>query len=420
MGSGPADGVGDMAMAERQLGVVAAPSAAAAKTTTTARASRRLKPILCLEDFEPAARRFLPRSIFGYIAGGVETDWSLRANRTAFERYAFTPRMLVDVSQRTIVHPLFGHTYDAPFGIAPMGASGLAGFHADLAYAHATAAANIPLLLSGASMVRLERVANANPATWFQAYLPPDRNEIDELMDRVGDAGYENLVVTVDVPVSGNRENNVRNGYSSPLRPTLKLAIDALTHPRWLIETAGRTLLAEGMPHFENGPKSRRVPVFSANAERSLTRDSLNWADIEWMRPRWKGRMLIKGILSPADARKAREIGMDGIFVSNHGGRQLDGAVSPLQVLAEIARDARPMAVIYDGGIRRGTDVIKALALGAHFVFVGRPFLYAATIAEEAGMAHAIALLKEEIRRDLALLGCTDLSDLASRVVPAI
>jgi L-lactate dehydrogenase (cytochrome) len=160
--------------------------------------------------------------------------------------------------------------------------------------------------------------------------------------------------------------------------------------------------------------------VFSANAERSLTRDSLNWADIEWMRARWKGRMLIKGILSPADARKAREIGMDGIFVSNHGGRQLDGAVSPLQVLAEIARDARPMAVIYDGGIRRGTDVIKALALGAHFVFVGRPFLYAATIAEEAGIAHAIALLKEEIRRDLALLGCTDLSDLASRVVPAI
>jgi L-lactate dehydrogenase (cytochrome) len=384
------------------------------------RAARRLQPVLCLDDFEPVARRFLPRSIFGYIAGGVETDWSLRANRSAFGRYAFTPRMLVDVSRRTIVHELFGHTYDAPFGIAPMGASGLAGFHADLAYAHATAAANIPFLLSGASIVRLERVANANPATWFQAYLPPDRNDIDELIHRVADAGYENLVVTVDVPVSGNRENNVRNGYSSPLRPTVKLALDALTHPRWLIETVARTLMAEGMPHFENGAKSRRVPVFSADAERSLTRDSLDWADIEWIRARWKGRMLIKGILTTADARKAREAGMDGIFVSNHGGRQLDGAVSPLQVLAEIAREARPMAVIYDGGIRRGTDVIKALALGADFVFVGRPFLYAATIAEEAGIAHAITLLKEEIRRDLALLGCTDLSDLASRVVPAI
>ena len=408
-----------MAIAERQVGVSAAPNAAV-KTTTTARASRRLKQILCLDDFEPAARRFLPRSIFGYIAGGVETDWSLRANRTAFERYAFTPRMLVDVSQRTTAHTLFGHTYDAPFGIAPMGASGLAGFHADLAYARATAAANIPFLLSGASIVRLERVAHANPATWFQAYLPPDRNDIDEMIDRVGDAGYENLVVTVDVPVSGNRENNVRNGYSSPLRPTMKLAIDALTHPRWLIETVARTLLVEGMPYFENGARSRRVPVFSANAERSLTRDSLDWADIEWIRKRWKGRMLIKGILTTADARRARESGMDGIFVSNHGGRQLDGAVSPLQVLAEIAREARPMAVIHDGGIRRGTDVIKALALGADFVFVGRPFLYAATIAEEAGIAHAIALLKEEIRRDLALLGCTDLSALAPLVVPAL
>jgi len=408
-----------MAITERQVGVSAAPSAAV-KTTTTARTSRRLKRILCLDDFEPAARRFLPRSIFGYIAGGVETDWSLRANRTAFERYAFTPRMLVDVSQRTTAHTLFGHTYDAPFGIAPMGASGLAGFHADLAYARATAAANIPFLLSGASIVRLERVAHANPATWFQAYLPPDRNDIDEMIDRVGDAGYENLVVTVDVPVSGNRENNVRNGYSSPLRPTMKLAIDALTHPRWLIETVARTLMAEGMPYFENGARSRRVPVFSANAERSLTRDSLDWADIEWIRKRWKGRMLIKGILTTADARRARESGMDGIFVSNHGGRQLDGAVSPLQVLTEIARDAAPMAVIYDGGIRRGTDVIKALALGADFVFVGRPFLYAATIAEEAGIGHAIALLKEEIRRDLALLGCTDLSALAPLVVPAL
>src|SRR5262245_60911033 len=193
-----------MTIAERQSGVIAAPGttetpaaapgttagapAAAATAAARARTSRRLKRILCLDDFEPAARRFLPRSIFGYIAGGVETDWSLRANRTAFERYAFTPRMLVDVSQRTTAHTLFGHTYDAPFGIAPMGASGLAGFHADLAYARATAAANIPFLLSGASIVRLERVAHANPATWFQAYLPPDRNDIDEMIDRVGDA----------------------------------------------------------------------------------------------------------------------------------------------------------------------------------------------------------------------------------------
>jgi L-lactate dehydrogenase (cytochrome) len=403
-----------MTIAERQAGVTAVPDTPSIAAAAQARRPRRLKSILALDDFEPAARRFLPRSVFGYIAGGVETDWSLRANRSAFARWAFVPHMLVDTSARTTKHELFGHSYDAPFGIAPMGASGLAGFHADLAYARAAAAANIPFLLSGASIVSLERVAAANPATWFQAYLPPDRNEIDGLLDRVRDAGYENLVVTADVPIGGNRENNIRNGYSSPLRPTLQLAIDALTHPLWLIETVGRTLMAEGMPHFENGRATRGVPVFSANAERSLTRDSLDWADLEWIRARWRGRLL-----AAADARRAREIGMDGIFVSNHGGRQLDGAVSPLQVLAEVAGEARPMTVIYDGGIRRGTDVIKALALGADFVFIGRPFIYAAAIGEQEGIAHAISLLREEISRDLCLMGSTDLSDLASRVVEA-
>src|SRR5262245_14764325 len=415
-----------MTIAERQPGAIAGPETTTVPAAVPERAaaptwrSRRLKGMLCLDDFERPARAFLPRSIFGYIAGGVETDWSLRANRAAFSRYAFVPRMLVDTSQRTAARTLFGHSFDAPFGIAPMGASGLAGFHADLVYAHATAAANIPFLLSGASIVSMERVAQANPETWFQAYLPPDRNEIAGLIHRIQGAGFANLVVTVDVPISGNRENNVRNGYSSPLRPTPKLAFDALTHPRWLIETVARTLMAEGMPHFENGRAIRGVPVFSANAERSLTGDSLSWTEIEWIRARWKGRMLIKGILAAADARRARESGMDGIFVSNHGGRQLDGAVSPLQVLAEVAREARPMAVIYDGGIRRGTDVIKALALGADFVFIGRPFLYAATIAAQDGVAHAITLLKEEIKRDLALLGRTDLSNLAELVVPAL
>ena len=408
-----------MTIAERQAGVTAVPDTPSTQAAAPAHRPRRLKHILSLEDFEPAARRFLPRSVFGYIAGGVETDWSLRANRSAFARWAFVPHMLVDTSARTTKRELFGHSYDAPFGIAPMGASGLAGFHADIAYARAAAEANIPFLLSGASIVTLERVAAANPATWFQAYLPPDRDEIPALLDRVRNAGYENLVVTVDVPIGGNRENNIRNGYSSPLRPTLQLAIDALTHPLWLIETVGRTLMAEGMPHFENGRATRGVPVFSANAERSLTRDSLDWADLERIRARWKGRLMIKGILAASDARRAREAGMDGIFVSNHGGRQLDGAVSPLQVLAEVAREARPMTVIYDGGIRRGTDVIKALALGADFVFVGRPFIYAAAIAEQEGIAHAISLLREEIKRDLCLMGSTDLSDLASRVVEA-
>src|SRR5262245_61549865 len=176
-----------MTIAERQPGALAAPKTTAVPAAVPERAaaptwrSRRLKAMLCLDDFERPARRFLPRSIFGYIAGGVETDWSLRANRAAFGRYAFVPRMLVDTSRRTTARTLFGQRYEAPFGIAPMGASGLAGFHADLAYAHATAAANVPFLLSGASIIAMERIVQANPDTWFQAYLPPDRNAIDGL-----------------------------------------------------------------------------------------------------------------------------------------------------------------------------------------------------------------------------------------------
>ena len=188
-------------------------------------------------------------------------------------------------------------------------------------------------------------------------------------------------------------------------------------HPRWLFGTALPTLLREGLPRYQNADATRITSIFSANTARTHVRDSLSWRDLEWMRARWKGKLVIKGVLAVADVRMAREIGVDGILVSNHGGRQLDGSVAPLHVLPGIAAEAGDMAVLYDGGIRRGTDVIKALALGADFVFVGRPCLYAAAIAEETGVRHAIRLLQQEIDRDLALLGCADLSDLAARVV---
>jgi L-lactate dehydrogenase (cytochrome) len=379
--------------------------------------TRRLRNILSLEDLEPAAERYLPHCIFAYVSGGVETNAALRENRAAFQDYDLHPRVLNDVSGRTTVQSLFGESYSAPFGIAPMGGAGLAGYRADLALAAAAAAENVPFILSGSSLVRMEDVAKANPRAWFQAYLPVDRGAIGALVDRVKAAGYRHLVVTADVPVAGNRENLVRAGYSSPLRPSFRLALDGLTHPRWLFGNALKTLVHHGMPHYENSSATRGAAVFSSSAMRAFGRESLSWRDLEWIRKRWQGKLIVKGILTPADADVARQIGCDGVIVSNHGGRQLDGAAAPLRVLPRIADVAQGMTVMMDSGIRRGTDVIKALALGASFVFVGRPFLYAAAIGQEAGVRRAIDLLRSEIDRDLALLGARDLSELNGRVM---
>jgi L-lactate dehydrogenase (cytochrome) len=244
-----------------------------------------------------------------------------------------------------------------------------------------------------------------------------DRAAIDALIDRVAAAGYRHLVVTADVPVGGNRENLVRAGYTSPLRPTLKLALDAATHPRWLFGTALRTLRHHGMPYYENSTAERGMAVFSNAAVRAHLRDQLSWRDLERIRDRWQGKLIIKGILSPSDAETARQIGCDGVIVSNHGGRQLDGAAAPLRALPRIADVAQGMTVMMDSGIRRGTDVIKAMALGADFVFAGRPFLYAAAIGQEAGVRRAIDLLRSEIHRNLAFLGSNSLSELNGRVM---
>ncbi len=379
---------------------------------------RRLRPMLGLEDFERAARRHLPRFLFGFVEGGVEGNATRAANRAAFAALSFRPRVLVGTTRRSQAATLFARRYAAPFGIAPMGATVLSAREGDLALARAAAGANIPFILSGASLLPLEAVIAANPAAWFQAYVPRDRARIGSLVERVGHAGFATLVVTVDVPVSANRENNVRNGFSLPLRPTPRLAFDALTHLRWLFGTALATFVKSGMPHFENMTATRGAPVLSPDAERSHgRRDALCWADIAWLRERWLGKLLLKGVLSPDDARLAHETGLDGIIVSNHGGRQLDFSIASLDALPAVKAEAGEMAVLLDSGIRRGTDVLKALALGADFVFLGRPFLYAVAIGGEAGARHAISLLSEEIDRDLALLGCNSLADLGPHLL---
>ena len=387
----------------------AAPNVAVRKPAAP---DRRFARYLALDDFEAAAKRHLPRMLYGFISGGAETNAARQANLDSYQDYAFIPRMLIDVSRRSSAKMLFGRAHAAPFGIAPMGASAICAYRGDRALAQAAAATNIPMILSASSFIRLEEIRAASPTAWYQAYLPGDPSRIEPLVDRVAAAGFEVFVLTVDVPVSANRENNVRSGFSLPIKPSAKLAWDVVTHPAWSLGTFARTVMQHGLPHIENMDASRGPPVISRNLERALgNRDQLSWEHVKLIRRRWKGPLLIKGILSVTDARTAKEHGCDGIMVSNHGGRQLDGAVAPLRALPQIAEAVRGMTVILDGGVRRGTDVLKALALGADFVFVGRPFLFAAAVGGEAGVRHAIELLSSEIGRDMALLGVSELSE---------
>lgn len=366
---------------------------------------KKLASFLALKDFETAARKLLPRPIFGYVAGAAEDNESYQANATAFEDLDLVPHSLVDVSQRTQATTLFGRTYEAPFGIAPMGLSALSAYRGDIVQARAATKAGIPMVLSGSSLIRMEEVLASAPGTWFQAYLPGETGRIDALLDRAHNTGFRELVVTIDIPVAGNRENNIRTGFSTPLRPSLGLAVDGLTHPRWLLGTFGRTLLRHGMPHFENSFAERGAPILSSTVLRDFTaRDHFNWDHIRHIRKRWNGPLIIKGILAPSDAQIAQSIGVDALIISNHGGRQLDGAIAPLRILPEIVA-ATTLPVMIDSGFRRGSHILKALALGASFVFVGRPFNYAASLAGEAGVTHAITLLKAEVDRDMAMLG---------------
>jgi L-lactate dehydrogenase (cytochrome) len=379
----------------------------------------RLDRILSLDDFEAAARRHLPRPVFAYVSGAVEDNVAFRDNRAAFDEYGFVPRVLVDVSKRSTAAAVFGREYAMPFGIAPMGMAALSAYRGDLVYARAARAANIPMVMSGSSLIRLEEVVKEDPDVWFQAYLPGETARIAGLIDRVAAAGFGTLVITVDVAVLPSRENNVRAGFSTPLRPSLRLAWDGITRPRWLFGTALRTLVSHGMPHFENSFAERGAPMLARNVERDFAkRDHLSWTHLRDIRGRWKGRLVVKGIVSVDDARLARDAGVDGIIVSNHGGRQLEGTVSPLRVLPGIVEAVgRDMTVMMDSGIRRGTHVLKALALGAEFVFVGRPFNFAAAVAGEPGLRHAINLLGGEVHRNLALMGLTSLAELGPHLL---
>ena len=378
--------------------------------------------ILTLDDFEAAARRRLPACLYGFAAHGAERGQSVAANATAYGRWAFVPEPLVDVSAVVQERCLFGTTFAAPFGIAPMGACCLFAHRADLALARAAQAARIPFVLSAASSVPLEEVLQAAPGSWYQAYLPGIDEPILRLLARLRAAAVGVLVLTVDVPVPSKRDADQRLGFSIPLQPSLRLAVDGVRHPRWLLQTFAKTLLADGIPTLPNfgGDRTGRPIVAAPGAVARQGRDRFTWEHVKLIRRHWRGALVVKGVLSPAAARTAAQLGVDGLIVSNHGGRQLDGAVAALDALPQVLEAAGALPVCVDGGVRRGTDVLKALALGARIAFVGRPMLYAVAVGGQAGVAQAIGLLQAEVGGSLALLGCPHVDDLRrSHLVPA-
>lgn len=377
-----------------------------------------LTNILALNDFQSHARKRLPRQLYSYISNGADDEASMRRNRAAFDDYAFVPRMLEGVAQRSQNIELFGQPYASPFGISPVGLAAMWCYRGDVVLAESAQKMGIPAVMSGASLVPMEEVATRAPNTWFQAYMPGDSARVEALIQRIAKAGFKTLVITVDLPVQVNPERYLKNGFTTPLRPSARLAWDGVSHPAWLVGTFLKTLVKHGMPHFENWRAERGAPILSAKVERDFAaRDHLNWEHLGVVREIWRGPLVVKGILRSQDAVKAQQRGVDGIIVSNHGGRQIDGAISPLRVLPEIVAAAPKLTVMMDSGIRRGGDVLKALSLGARCVFNGRSFNYAATVGAEAGVCHAISILRTEIHRNMALLGINRLEELGPDIV---
>jgi isopentenyl diphosphate isomerase/L-lactate dehydrogenase-like FMN-dependent dehydrogenase len=356
-----------------------------------------------IEDLRRLARRRLPRIVRDYVEGGAEDQLTLRANREAFEAIRFAPRVLSDVARRSQKTMLFGREYRSPFGIAPIGAAGLVWHEAEIAMARAARAAGVPFILSTHSLVPLARVAaRAGGAPWFQLYLPNNRINAGNLVAQALDLGCEALVLTADVPVGGNREYNERNGFCLPLRLGLRTVLDGVLHPRWLAGTYLRSDWRRGRgAHL---------------AEWSTRRDTQTWNDFDWLRRAWPRKLLVKGILGAEDALLALKHGADGVIVSNHGGRQLDGAPAAIEALPRVAAAAGGrMAILLDGGLRRGADIVKACALGADMTLVGRAALYGAAAGGEAGVSRALELLGSEVDRVLALLGCASSEALGPR-----
>ena len=379
---------------------------------------RNTARVLNIADLREVARRRVPGFAFEYVEGGAEDEATLRRNREAFGAFRFVPQTLVDTAGRSLETSLFGRRCAAPFAIAPTGLNSMLHPDGDVGLARAAAAFGIPYTLSTLSTTRLEDVAaKAGGRLWMQLYVMKNRAIAEDIMARAAAAGYEALLFTSDANVFGSREWDKRN-YVRPGKPRLSAVLDAARHPRWLIDV----LLRNGVPRFRNIegflPPAATSAVGGSTVIPQMFEPTITWTDIAWIRRHWPGKLLIKGVLTVADALRAADAGCDGIVLTNHGGRQLDHCVAPIEVLGEIAAAVGDrLTIVIDSGFRRGSDIAKALALGAHTVLIGRAALYGLAADGERGVRRALDVLAIELDRVLGQLGCRSVADLRAALL---
>jgi isopentenyl diphosphate isomerase/L-lactate dehydrogenase-like FMN-dependent dehydrogenase len=366
--------------------------------------ARRLDQFPGIREFQKDAKRRLPKVVFDYIEGGADDEYTERENARAFESWQLLPRVLVDVSTRSSAVTLFGEEFAIPVLLAPTGMAGYASPLGELAAARAAEHMGTRLVVSTASAYSIEEVATATEAGhWFQLYPWGDRGLMEDLVARARSAGYSTLCVTVDVPVTGNRERDKVNGFTTQPRITANSAFNMARHPRWLIGFLRHRRFT--MRNLEGARVWNAVET--TNKFVNLFNPQMNWNDLAWLRQQWEGPLLVKGLSNPDDASMAVDVGCDGVIVSNHGGRQLDGGPATVDLLpAVVERIAARVPVLVDGGIRRGSDVVKALCLGASACLIGRPYLYGLAVGGQEGVQAVLECFRREIDTTLALLGC--------------
>ncbi|HEX4262407.1 MAG TPA: alpha-hydroxy acid oxidase, partial [Acetobacteraceae bacterium] len=367
-----------------------------------------------IADLRRLARRRLPRGIFEFVDRGSEDELSLRENRSALDRIKLRPRVLVDVSGRSMDATILGQTHAMPLAIAPTGAAGLVWHEGEVALARAAAKFGVPFTLATGSITGIEKIAAAGGRLWFQLYIWKERQLTWDLVERARASGFEALLMTVDTAVAPNREYNRRNGFALPFQVRPRAAFDMALHPGWLARVLLRYLRTTGMPQYENHPPHLRRRITGNPLDTGAMRgDNLTWDDLRELRRRWPGKLMVKGVLRGEDAMRAVSLGADAVIVSNHGGRNLDAAMPAIAVLPEIVDAVGGRApVLLDSGIRRGSDIVKAVALGAQAVLAGRGPLFGTAVAGEAGAAHALKLLRTEMSTTMAFIGCTGVRDL--------
>jgi L-lactate dehydrogenase (cytochrome) len=369
-----------------------------------------------VDDLRRAARRRIPRMIADFVDGGADGEWTVGSNRRGFDRVTFRPRQLVDVSQRDLGVSVFGRDVALPLVLAPAGLARLVHPEGELAAARAAAEAGTMFSASIASSQSLEDIAAAAPPGWFQLYLWRDRDVVAALLDRAKEAGYRTLCLTVDVPIVGKRIRDLRNGLTIPPRIRPGTVFDVALHPRWASGLLrGSKITFSNLIGLADGDDAVSLASY-VNTE--LINAAASWRDLEWLRAVWECPIVVKGVLTAGDAVRAVDAGANGVVVSNHGGRQLDGTDATITALPEVVAAVGPeIEVFLDGGVRRGADVVKAVALGARAVLVGRPWFWGLAAGGQEGVRRMLEIFAEEIDRTLALIGRASIGEVDGSAV---